>query len=294
MWSFLLVAQRTIWWHFHWLWTEWELERAVRWQQRVEAGKALKYFDSVPIAVCFRLWDSSASSRSHTTAIVAQHHYRTISFYWSRCHDSSNDVVALSTPDMTPCDRILLQFRLNEMLSIENYQNSPHFSARRISFNSSWSLMSWPIWRLWYDTIEILLPLSFFWLCLRCLFGSSILVIVVLAGSLGFLMIWSFIICSNVMWSTCLGFLALFGWKTICWRWLNSFLIVMLLKLKSEFVDVSIVNCVTSSFPLLRFCSHDVKHSWFLAAENANLSIDSILRKHVAHIFFGSKSSSFT
>lgn len=135
---------------------------------------------------------------------------------------------------------------------------------------------------------------SLFWLWLRCLFGSSIFVMVVLAGSLGFLMIWSLMICSSVMWSTCLGFLCFCGWKTICCLWLNSFLIVMLLKLKSEFVEVSIVVCDKSAFACWLFCSHDVKHSWFFAAENANLSIDSILRKQVAQIFFGSKSSSST
>lgn len=140
----------------------------------------------------------------------------------------------------------------------------------------------------------MLLEPSLFGVCLRGFFGSSIFVIVVLAGSFGFLMIWSLIICSRVMWSTCLGLRVFCGWNTICCRWLNSFLMVMLLKLKSELVEVSIVVCVGSAFWFWLFLSHDVKHSWFFVAEKANLSMDSILRKHVAQIFFGNESSSST
>lgn len=137
----------------------------------------------------------------------------------------------------------------------------------------------------------MLLALSLF-VAFRGFFGSSIFVIVVLAGSFGFFIIWSLMICSSVMWSTCRGLRCFCGWNTICCRWLNSFLMIMLLKLKSEFVDVSIVVC--STLACCRFWSHVVKHSWFLAAENANLSTDSIFRKHVAQIFFGNKSSSST
>lgn len=132
--------------------------------------------------------------------------------------------------------------------------------------------------------------------CNLDLLGSSILVIVVLAGNFGFLIIWSLIICSSVMWSTWRALRVFWGWKMICWRWLNSFLIVMLQKLKSEFVDVSMVVCVTfwSNLAFWFVCIHVKKHSWFFAAEKANLSMLSILRKHVAHIFLGSRSSSRT
>lgn len=128
----------------------------------------------------------------------------------------------------------------------------------------------------------------------RGLFGSSIFVIVVLAGNFGFLIIWSLIICSNVIWSTWREFRDFCGWKIICCRWLYSFLIVMLQKLKSEFVEVSMVVWVTfwSALEFRLFWIHVKKHSWFFAAEYANLSMLSILRKHVAHIFFGNRSSS--
>lgn len=169
----------------------------------------------------------------------------------------------------------------------------PHLKALKINFSSSTSLIRSLIWRLWYETIEMLFAESDF-CCFLCFLGSSIFVMVVHGGNFGFLIIWSLIICSSVMWSTWRGLRVLWGWKTICCRWLNSFLIVMLLKLKSEFVDISIVVWLMSSLAWFLFLSHDIKHSWFFAAEYANLSIDSIFRKQVAHIFFGKRSSSRT